>query len=54
MDNGRDFEAVAEEALAQIDKNGYADRFAASGKDTFKIGLVFASNATGLIGWKIK
>ena len=54
MDNGRDFEAVADEALAQIDKNGYADRFAASGKDTFKIGLVFASNASGLIGWKIK
>ena len=48
MDKGRDFE----EALAQIDANGYADRFAVSGKKMHKIALVFSSSGKGLLGWK--
>ncbi len=54
MDNGRLFEEVAEEALAQIDANGYADRFAVSGKQMYKVGVVFSSNGKGMVGWKVK
>ena len=43
MDRGRDFETVANEALAQIDSNGYADRFLVSGKNLIKAGVVFSS-----------
>lgn len=53
MDKGRDFEQVVQEALSQIDANGYADRFAVSGKQMFKVGVVFSSSGKGLIGWKI-
>ena len=52
MDKGRDFEAVAAEALKQISANGYADRFAVSGKQMFKIGVVFSSGGKGMLGWK--
>ena len=54
MDKGRDFEEVAAEALAQIDANGYAERFAISGKAMYRIGLVFSSDGKGLVGWKVK
>ena len=54
MDKGRGFEEVAAEALSQIDANGYADRFAVSGKTMYKAGVVFSSNGKGLVGWKIK
>ena len=53
MDKGRDYETVVGEAVAQIDVNGYADRFAVSGKDMYKVGLVFSSAGKGLLGWKI-
>ena len=53
MDKGRDYETVVGEAVAQIDANGYADRFAVSGKDMYKVGLVFSSAGKGLLGWKI-
>lgn len=53
MDKGRPFEEVGNEALAQIDANGYSDRFAVSGKKMFKIGVVFSSKAKGLVGWKV-
>ena len=52
MDKGRDFEEVAAEALNQIDANGYAERFAVSGKQMFKVGVVFSTAAKGMIGWK--
>ena len=52
MDKGQDFETVAEAALAQIDANGYSDRFAVSGKQMVKVALVFSSGGKGLIGWK--
>ena len=52
MDKGRDFEEVAAEALSQIDANGYAERFAVSGKTMYKAGVVFSSNGKGLLGWK--
>lgn len=52
MDKGRDFEEVAEEALAQIDANGYAERFAVSGKTMYKVGVVFSSAGKGMVGWK--
>ena len=53
MDKGRAFEEVASEALAQIDANGYADRFAVSGKQMYKVGVVFSSNGKGMCGWKV-
>lgn len=52
MDKGRKFEEVAEEALSQIDANGYAERFAVSGKSMFKVGVVFSSEGKGMVGWK--
>ena len=54
MDKGRSFEEVAEDALTQIDANGYSDRFAVSGKKMYKIGVVFSSEGKGMVGWKVK
>ena len=54
MDKGKKFETVANDALAQIDANGYCDRFAVSGKKMYKIGVVFSSKGKGLVGWKVK
>ncbi|MBO4319733.1 MAG: AAA family ATPase [Treponema sp.] len=54
MDKGREFEEVAEEGLAQIDANGYSQRFEVSGKAMYKIALVFSSEGKGLIGWKVR
>ena len=54
MDKGRAFEEVAAEALSQIDANGYAERFAVSGKTMYKAGVVFSSEGKGMIGWKTK
>ena len=52
MDRGRIFEEVVTEALSQIDANGYAERFAVSGKAMFKVGVVFSSEGKGMVGWK--
>lgn len=54
MDKGRNAEELADEALSQIDASGYADRFAVSGKNMIKIGVVFSSEAKGLLLWKQK
>ena len=54
MDKGRPFDEMAEEALAQIDENGYSERFAVSGKKMYKVALVFSSEGKGLLGWKVK
>ncbi|MEE3314256.1 MAG: AAA family ATPase [Treponema sp.] len=54
MDKGQDFEKAAELALTQIDANGYSERFAVSGKQMFKVGVVFSSDGKGIVGWKIK
>lgn len=54
MDKGRAFEEVADEALEQIDANGYADRFAESGKQIYKVGVVFSGDGKGMSGWKVK
>ena len=54
MDKGRAFEEVAAEALEQIDAGGYADRFAESGKQMYKVGVVFSSDGKGMCGWKVK
>ena len=54
MDRGRAFDEVADEALSQIDAGGYADRFAVSGKQMFRAGVVFSSEAKGMVGWKVK
>ena len=53
MDKGEDFEKVVNNALTQIDENGYAERFAVSGKTMYKVGVVFSSDGKGLLGWKI-
>ena len=52
MDKGRKFEEVAVEALTQIDSNGYANRFAVSEKQMFKVVVVFSSSGKGMLGWK--
>ena len=54
MDKGKDVEEVAQTALAQIDENGYAERFAVSGKRMFKVALVFSSDGKGLLLWKLR
>ncbi len=54
MDRGQDFEKAAESALVQIDENGYSQRFAVSGKQMFKVGVVFSSDGKGIVGWKVK
>ena len=54
MDKGADFEAVADAALAQIDAHAYSERFFSSGKQIYKVGVVFSSKGKGLVGWKIK
>ena len=54
MDKGQAFEEVAEDALKQIDANGYSERFAVSGKKMYKIGVVFSSKGMGMVGWKVK
>ena len=53
MDKGREFEEVANEALKQIDANGYAQRFSVAGKTMHKVALVFSSEGKGLLGWKV-
>ena len=53
MDKGKAFDEVVAVALAQIDANGYADRFAVSGKQMFKVGVVFSSEGKGMLGWKV-
>ena len=53
MDKGQDFEKAAESALTQIDANGYSERFAVSGKQMFKVGVVFSSDGKGIVGWKV-
>ena len=54
MDKGRSFDQVAEEALTQIDANGYSQRFSVSGKAMYKVALVFSSEGKGLLGWKVR
>lgn len=54
MDKGGEVERIAQNALTQIDANGYAERFSVSGKQMFKIALVFSSNGKGLVGWKVR
>ncbi len=47
-----DFEKGVKEALDQIEKKGYAERYSVSGKATHKIALVFADDASGVLGWR--
>ena len=49
-----DYEKTAENALNQIDANGYSERFAVSGKNMYKIGVIFSAEGKGLLGWKAK
>ena len=53
-ENSRELEKILDDALSQIDANGYAERFAVSGKSMRKVGLVFSSEGRGLLGWKTK
>lgn len=54
MDKGGDFERIASAALEQITSSGYAERFAVSGKQMIKAGVVFSSDGKGLLGWRIE
>ncbi|MCR4822011.1 MAG: PD-(D/E)XK nuclease domain-containing protein, partial [Treponema sp.] len=53
-ENSSELEKILDDALSQIDANGYAERFAVSGKRMCKVGLVFSSEGRGLLGWKTK
>ncbi len=48
------WEKLADMALEQISANGYADRFAVTGKVMHKIGVVFSSEGKGMLGWKVE
>ncbi|MBR0032486.1 MAG: AAA family ATPase [Treponema sp.] len=52
--NSAELEKILENALSQIDANGYSDRFKVSGKTMRKAGVVFSSEGRGILGWKIK
>ena len=52
MDKGQNPEEIAQNALTQIDANGYSERFAVNGKTLFKTGVVFSSQGQGLLTWK--
>ena len=52
MDKGKSWQEAADAALAQIEQKGYAARYAVSGKTLHKVGMVFSSEAQGLLGWK--
>lgn len=52
--NSEELEKILDDALSQIDANGYSERFAVSGKQMHKIGVVFSSDGKGILGWKIK
>ena len=47
-----DFEKGVKEALEQIENKKYAERYSVSGKTTHKIALIFADDASGVLGWK--
>ena len=53
MDNGKAWKEVAETALAQIEKKGYAARYANSSKKIYKFALVFSTEKGGLAGYKM-
>lgn len=48
----QDFEKAVQEALEQIEKKGYAERYSVSKKTTHKVALIFANDASGVLGWK--
>lgn len=54
MDGGKPFDEVADAALKQIDDSGYAERFTVSGKNIHKVAVVYASDASGMVGWMVK
>ena len=46
------FEKGVKEALAQIEKRNYEERYGVNGKTTHKIALVFANDASGVLDWR--
>ncbi|WP_242457119.1 ATP-binding protein [Treponema zioleckii] len=52
--NSAELKKILDDALVQIDANGYSERFTVSGKTMHKIGVAFSSNGKGILGWKIK
>ena len=47
-----ELEKILDNALSQIDANGYSERFAVSGKKMFKVGVAFSNEGKGILGWK--
>ena len=47
-----DFEKTVAAALEQIENKKYAERYSVSGKTTHKIALIFADDASGVLGWR--
>ena len=52
--NSEELGKILDDALSQIDANGYSARFAVSGKMMHKIGVVFSSEGRGLLNWRMK
>lgn len=44
----------ADEAMQQIEENGYAEPFAMDSRELYKIGISFSSQTRGVSEWKIK
>ncbi len=46
------YEHTADEALAQIDQKGYAEKYRLDGRPITKIGISFSSKERNIIEWK--
>jgi hypothetical protein len=48
------YDQTAEEALRQIDRKGYADKYRLDGRPVTKVGIAFSSKERNIIEWKSK
>ena len=46
------YEHTADEALAQIDRKGYAEKYRSDGRPVTKIGISFSSSERNITEWK--
>ena len=48
------YDGTAEEALAQIDQRGYAEKYRLDGRPITKVGIAFSSKERNITEWKSK
>jgi predicted type IV restriction endonuclease len=46
------YDGTAEEALEQIDRKGYAEKYALDGRPVTKVGIAFSSKERNITEWK--